>query len=152
MALIVTFGSLNFGYNVVYYNSCIGLLNDQLGWSGNKADLYNAIINGIPSVGFIIGTFIAPIIMGKISKRLTLVVANLIGIVGISITLIKSSIYAFCAGRLVFGLAIGIMQTTGPILLVMSIPSDLMVIFGPLINILINLGIFLASVFAYVLP
>ena len=65
----MTFGSINFGYNVVYYNSCIGILNDQLDWTGNKADLYNAIINGIPSFGFIIGTFIAPSMMGKMSKR-----------------------------------------------------------------------------------
>ena len=108
LAFIVTFGSINFGYNVVYYNSCIGLLNDQLDWTGNKADLNNAIINGIPSVGFIIGTFITPSVMAMISKRSTLIVANLVGMVGISITLIKS-IYAFCAGRLVFGVCCGML-------------------------------------------
>lgn len=76
---------------------------------------------------------------------------NLVGMVGISITLIKS-IYAFCVGRLIFGVCIGIWQTAGPTFLVMSIPSDLMVVFGPFINILINLGIFIASALAYVLP
>ena len=34
----------------------------------------------------------------------------------------------------------------------MSVPSDLMVVFGPFINIIINFGIFLASVLAYVIP
>ena len=46
--------------------------------------------------------------MGKLSKRSTMIVANLIGMVGISITMIKS-IYAFCTGRLVFGVCIGIL-------------------------------------------
>ena len=71
--------------------------------------------------------------------------------VAISITLIKS-IYAFCAGRLVLGVCIGIWQIVGPTFLVMSIPSDLMIVFGPFINFLINFGIFLASVLAYLLP
>ena len=62
------------------------------------------------------------------------------------------SFYAFCAGRLVFGVCIAIWQTVGPTFLVMTIPSELMVVFGPFINILINLGIFLASVLAYILP
>ena len=151
LALTVTFGSINFGYNVVYYSSCIGILNDQMGWTGNKADLYNAILNGIPYAGFISGTFIAPIIMGKISKRATMIVANMIGMVGISITMIKN-FYAFCAGRLVFGVCIGILQIAGPTFLVMSVPPDLMVIFGPFINIIINFGIFLNSLLAYILP
>ena len=122
-----------------------------MGWTGNKADLYNAILNGIPYAGFIAGTFIAPFIMGKISKRATMIVANLIGMVGISITMMKN-FYAFCAGRLVFGVCIGILQIVGPTFLVMSVPPDLMVIFGPFINIIINFGIFLNSLLAYILP
>ena len=69
MSLIVTFGSINLGYTVVYYNSCLGLLNDQMGWTGDKADLYNAIINGIPFCGQLIGSLIGPSIMSKMSKR-----------------------------------------------------------------------------------
>ena len=69
MAIIVTFGALNLGYNVVYYNSCLKLLNDQLGWTGDKADLYNAIIGGMPSLGNIIGSLIAPAFESKLSRR-----------------------------------------------------------------------------------
>ena len=89
--------------------------------------------------------------MNKISKRLTLILTNIVGMFAISITMIKS-FYAFCAGRLVFGACIATWQTVGPTFLVMTIPSELMVVFGPFINILINLGVFLASVLSYMLP
>ena len=77
--------------------------------------------------------------------------ANMIGTVGISITLIKS-LYSFIAGRLIFGVCEGMLQTTIPSFLAMSMPSELMVIFGPFIGIMINAGIFAASCLSYIVP
>ena len=107
LALIATFGSINLGYNVVRYNSCINLLNDQLGWTGDKANLYTSIISGMPSVGNIIGSIIAPMIMSKVSRRSTLILVNIAGIVGVSITLVKN-FYAFCIGGLIYGTSFSI--------------------------------------------
>ena len=43
-------------------------------------------------------------------------------------------------------------MNAGPTFLVMSVPSDLMVFFGPIINIMITFGTLFGSALAYVVP
>ena len=152
MAFFVLLGGLQFGYTLVYYGPCINILNAQLDWTGSKGKIYSAIITSIPQVGLAIGSFSAPAISIKVGgKRKALIYANMIGSVGVAITLFKH-LYTFLLGRLIYGFSIGIIQAIAPRFLLSTVPSETTSTFGPIINLVINSGIFLGNVMALIIP
>ena len=89
--------------------------------------------------------------MGKIGKRKSLIFANMVGAVGVAISLVQN-LYTFCVGRLIYGFSIGVIQAVAPSFLLQTVPSETINIFGPMISFSINIGVFTANAMAFILP
>ena len=89
--------------------------------------------------------------MSAFGKRKTLIWVNLLGLGGVLITLVQNLI-TICAGRLIFGFSVGVLQVVGTSFLVETMPSSMMGFCGPYVNILINVGILVGSIMALAIP
>lgn len=99
-------GTIQFGYSLVYFSSCIDILTAQLKWTDHQSHLYSAIITCMPSVGQAFGSFGAIKIAGALGHRKSLLLANLIAAIGVGITLI-ANLYAINVGRFLLGFSMG---------------------------------------------
>ena len=108
-ATIILMGQFEYGYLLVYYGTCEYVINAQLGWTGTeKAQLYPAIITGVATVGLAFGAFFAANLMARFGKKRSLLIGNVIGLVGVIITLFQF-FWTFVIGRMIFGFGVGIL-------------------------------------------
>mmetsp|Transcript_23132 Transcript_23132/g.30825 ORF Transcript_23132/g.30825 Transcript_23132/m.30825 type:complete len:133 (+) Transcript_23132:322-720(+) len=105
----------------------------------------------MPAVGLAFGSFGAISITGSLGNRKSILLANLIGIVGVGVSIIEN-IFAICIGRLIFGFSVGVLQVAGTSFVIETVPGQLMSIFGPLINININTGILIGTFMGLIIP
>lgn len=105
----------------------------------------------MPAIGLAFGSFAALPITKALGYRKSLILANVIGLASVGGSLIEKIVF-ICVGRFFFGLSIGILQVAGTSFLIETVPSKLMGIFGPLINVNINTGILLGTFMGLIIP
>ena len=57
-----------------------------------------------------------------------------------------------CIGRLIFGFSVGVLQVVGPAFTFETMPSSMMGLCGPYMNVLINMGILIGSMMSLTVP
>ena len=94
------------GYSTASANQVTDTLNQKYGWTTeHEKSLHQSLIGTSIVVGMAIGAFTA----GKVipyGRRLSMMLANMIGIIGVCLTLIQN-FYLLLLGRIIWGFSAG---------------------------------------------
>ena len=112
------------GYSASYYNQAIDLINVKLGYTNSdQSDVMDAYLGSCVIFGMMIGSLSGGILM-KIGRRRSLMLACLLGIVGVLMTWYMS-FYMLLSGRILFGISTGLFSCIGPKFVEETIPIKL---------------------------
>ena len=119
-------------------------------WSDNKADLYTSIVSTSAVLGIAIGALCAGFLIEKGRRRL-IVFGNVVALIGSAMCMVLNY-WSICAGRLLLGLASGLIMAAAPRMLEETVPPYLMGSFGVSTNLALNSAILIDSLFAIMMP
>ncbi|KAJ5289250.1 uncharacterized protein N7443_009503 [Penicillium atrosanguineum] len=113
--LFVSFGSFNFGFDIAWWSSCLGLQEfaDNYGVSPGpgKAKVipasWQSAGTGTPSAGMAIGCIAAGYCNAYIGRKKTIVVLSVISIIGVVIQCAVPSYWGLIVGRTINGISMG---------------------------------------------
>jgi MFS family permease len=93
------------------------------GWSDSEASVYIVTLTTILPVGAAIGAFASGPIASRLGRRGTILLSDLLAIIGMVLTL-PVNIYSFYTGRFLVGLAAGSFSNVIPIYICETLPMD----------------------------
>ena len=127
--MVVGLGVVNLGYSIGVFNSMHPTLFGVLGISKKDADdIWIKYVQGICSLGTALGSlFTGP--LARFGKKNCMHIANLIVIIGGSLTLV-ANIYVILAGRFLFGFGAGMFAAYVPSFINEITPVELRSSFG----------------------
>lgn len=94
-------------------------------------------------IGAIIGAFTGGVLAGKIGRRNTFILADIIGIIGCVIWMFQGNVPLFL-GRLISGVAVGINSAVVPIYINEMSPLSISGVMGSMTQLMVNVGILLS--------
>ncbi|OUM69405.1 hypothetical protein PIROE2DRAFT_29267, partial [Piromyces sp. E2] len=103
------------------------------------------IITPTFTVGCILGSIFAMSLMDRIGRSKPLVISTFIYASGALIQTFANAVFVFCIGRFISGIACGISMVISPVYIAEITPKDQRGIMGMLYNLVLQVGIFLAS-------
>ena len=101
---------VSFGYSIAVFNSTGELLSDKLSWGTDKA-LYVSMCQGAIPTGAFIGTFISGSLSVKIGKRKTIMLFQMVNIIGTAMFALGNT-PIIIIGRLITGICMGSFMAT----------------------------------------
>ena len=113
-SLTASLGGILFGYFMSIYNPLQSYFHTLYSWNQEDSLFYDGIITSIFPFGCMVGSAISSNFTLKFGRRGSMIIEDIIAIFGISLTLI-GPIALLIVGRLVVGIAVGIMCTTVPL-------------------------------------
>lgn len=134
-------GNFLCGLNLGGFNQSAEVVSAQLGWVGHKNI---ALANGATVFGLMLGSIFASSIV-KIGLKNSAILANIIGIVG-CIPQLFLGIWGFAVGKLILGLAGGLMIIASSIFISESLPAERVASCGTSVNLGIMGGILLIAI------
>jgi len=150
MCLTATLGSFLFGYNVGVVNSTLEVVASVLEW-GDYEEILTAVVGGAMPFGAMISSLLAGKFSNRVGARKTLMVSNLITLVGTVITVIPYTL-TFALGRFLSGLSVGVYAALVPLYINETSPTQMSGQMGILAQAQITFGIVVAYALALVLP
>ena len=121
MCMAFLHGSLMI-YILCYANDCAELFNVRFHWdTKNKQDLNQAVIGTIIVLGMTIGAISGGKLM-TVGRRVALIICDIIGIIGASITMDFQYPVILC-GRFILGLSAGLISSIVPRYIEDTVPN-----------------------------
>ena len=147
------FGAFYFGYIMAELNLLMVNLNKLYHWTSSEYSLFKGILNGLNPFGAIIGTLISGNFFNKISRRISLIIADVIGLIGCVICLFISANGApQIIGRLLCGISVGINSQIIPIYINELSPIEISGVMGTFFQFFINMGILISYLMGLGIP
>lgn len=150
--LTVGLGAVNFGYANGVFNS---MLVDFFGvFKIEKKDenFWKAAVTAISPIGAAIGCLFCGPVSQKLGKKLSIHLANVLLVIGCVLPVTYINRYLMVAGRFIIGLSVGAFSVFVPSFINEITPVELKGPCGTATQLLINLGILLASLMGLPLP
>ena len=122
----------------------------KFGWNEDETKFYNSLINLASIIGLALGCFFGGLII-PIGRRKTILIFNLLSIVGLSLSLILT-FPTIIVGKLMFGITAGILSIACPKILDETIPLEHLGSYGNASNIFLCVGIGGALLIGFGLP
>lgn len=138
------------GWAISGNNQTANILAAKFGWSEDETQFYNSLINVSSVVGMGIGSLSGGLIV-PIGRRKTLLYFNAISIVFVGMQLYLN-VFMIAAGKLLFGVCVGVINIAAPKMLDETVPSDHLGTFGIYTNLYICAGITICIVMGAGLP
>lgn len=139
---------MQFG-QVLASNSAVGpILAERLNWE--NPNQYNTYIASLPILGMGIGCYTGGLLV-KGGRRRIMILMNLIAAVGICISLVLD-FWTILFGKFLWGLAVGVLATAGPLMIAETIPAEEMSFWGTSSNFFIVLAISITYAWGLGLP
>ena len=140
-------GGFFFGYIMGELNLLLIDLKHQYTWSDSTNDLMKGVLNALCPIGAIVGTLLSGNFFSKLGRKKSLILADLIGIVGCVICLfLGASGVTQVFGRFLCGVSTGINSQIIPIYINELTPIEVSGSMGTLFQAFINLGIIISYV------
>jgi len=117
------------------------------GWNASETE---TAVAAMTAVGLGIGSFFGGFLVSK-GKREMIIMMNIIGAIGTSITLIDD-FYAIIIGKAVFAIATGVLLVAAPLMLEETIPVQATGFYGSFTNIFVVLGLSTMMFMAGIIP
>ncbi|BCS17206.1 uncharacterized protein APUU_10034A [Aspergillus puulaauensis] len=113
--LFVSFGSFNFGFDLAWWSSCLGLQQfaDDYGVSPGPGQAnvipaaWQSAGTGTPNAGMAIGCIVGGYCNAYIGRKMTIIVLAVVSIVGVVLQCAVPSYWAVIAGRTINGISMG---------------------------------------------
>lgn len=147
------FGAFFFGYMMAELNLLIVDLRHQYHWDSGQNSFMKGLLNGLNPIGAIVGTIISGNFFNKISRRLGLIIADVIGIIGSIICLFLAASGATqIVGRFLCGIAVGINSQLIPLYINELSPLEISGVMGTFFQFFINMGILISYLMGLGIP
>ena len=140
--------SLQAGWSIAE-NAQVGfVLEKKLNW---ETPNYNLITTIAANIGLGIGSLLGGIITPKLGLKNTIIICNFLGLFSNLLKQILST-ETIISGRLLFGITSGILTFCMTKVLNDTVPSEVMNLYGGLINISFSFGIFASNFLGMIIP
>lgn len=143
-------GNMNFGYAIVSTNSTWESITLQIGqeWTQDGTNTRLSVLNALTITGLTLGSFIGGSVI-KYGRRRTIILNNVIAIIGACVSFIK--VYeVIVLGRFLVGFAGGMIVSAAPKMLEETSPKSILDKgFGTTTNTLINVAFMISFFTAY---
>jgi MFS transporter, SP family, galactose:H+ symporter len=146
IAAVAATGGLLFGFDTGVINVALPSLREQLQLSPSQ----ESMVVGAVLFGAMFGPFISGFLTDKLGRKKINIIASLIFVVGSILAAIAPDTNSLIAGRLLLGLAIGIVAATVPLYLAELSPKDKRGRMVTFFQLAITLGILLSYVVGYI--
>lgn len=146
IAAVAATGGLLFGFDTGVINVALPSLREQLQLTPSQ----ESMVVGAVLFGAMFGPFISGFLTDKLGRKKINVIASLIFVVGSILAAIAPDTNSLIAGRLLLGLAIGIVAATIPLYLAELSPKDKRGRMVTFFQLAITLGILLSYVVGYI--
>jgi sugar porter (SP) family MFS transporter len=146
IAAVAATGGLLFGFDTGVINVALPSLREQLQLTPSQ----ESMVVGAVLFGAMFGPFISGFLTDKLGRKKINVIASLIFVVGSILAAIAPDTNSLIAGRLLLGLAIGIVAATVPLYLAELSPKDKRGRMVTFFQLAITLGILLSYVVGYI--
>ena len=110
-ASIAAIGGILFGYNTSVISGVILFLSKQF----NLSTFQQEMVISIVLIGALIGACFGGFLTDKIGRKKTLFITSILFLIGIFITVIAKTVFVLMTGRIIVGLAIGIVSMATPL-------------------------------------
>lgn len=137
---VVSLGGFLFGYNLAVIAGALHFLAAKFHLSA----LHQGMLVATPLFGALLGSSFAGYIADKFGRRRALFLTSLLFFLGALITTVAPAFWLIMLGRLVAGLAVGIVSLTAPLYLAEMAPPDLRGGIVSVNQLAITVGIFVA--------
>mmetsp|Transcript_11757 Transcript_11757/g.17202 ORF Transcript_11757/g.17202 Transcript_11757/m.17202 type:complete len:468 (+) Transcript_11757:394-1797(+) len=142
MCVTASIGSFLFGYNIAVVGQALDSVASSLKFPNDG--IVSSLLTSVMPLGAAVSAPFAGTVSDEIGIRKTLMLFNLINILGAGITMVPNTI-TFVIGRAITGLSVGIYAALVPIFINESSPTDISGKTGSLFQIKTNLGILIAQ-------
>ncbi|CAN1572103.1 ProP Permeases of the major facilitator superfamily [Spirosomataceae bacterium] len=146
IAAVAATGGLLFGFDTGVINVALPSLREQLQLTPSQ----ESMVVGAVLFGAMFGPFISGFLTDKLGRKKINIIASLIFVVGSILAAIAPDTNSLIAGRLLLGLAIGIVAATIPLYLAELSPKDKRGRMVTFFQLAITLGILLSYVVGYI--
>ncbi|MCF8324733.1 MAG: sugar porter family MFS transporter [Leadbetterella sp.] len=146
IAAVAATGGLLFGFDTGVINVALPSLREQLQLTPSQ----ESMVVGAVLFGAMFGPFISGFLTDKLGRKKINVIASLVFVVGSILAAIAPDTNSLIAGRLLLGLAIGIVAATVPLYLAELSPKDKRGRMVTFFQLAITLGILLSYVVGYI--
>lgn len=146
IAAVAATGGLLFGFDTGVINVALPSLREQLQLTPSQ----ESMVVGAVLFGAMFGPFISGFLTDKLGRKKINIIASLIFVVGSILAAIAPDTNSLIAGRLLLGLAIGIVAATVPLYLAELSPKDKRGRMVTFFQLAITLGILLSYVVGYI--
>jgi sugar porter (SP) family MFS transporter len=146
IAAVAATGGLLFGFDTGVINVALPSLREQLQLTPSQ----ESMVVGAVLFGAMFGPFISGFLTDKLGRKKINIIASLIFVVGSILAAIAPDTHSLIAGRLLLGLAIGIVAATVPLYLAELSPKDKRGRMVTFFQLAITLGILLSYVVGYI--
>lgn len=150
-AFVSCLGWINFSYVFSMLNEAGDQTFYSLGWTDEDQAKYRSISSSIVTISGGITILLVGLIFPKTSRRLSIIVTDLLNIAGCILTL-SSSILVFIIGRVMLGLGNGLTYAMIPIFIREMSPPEISGRVGSLNKIMFSLGLVLSFGLGMILP
>lgn len=153
LVINASLGGFFFGYKMAELNMLIINLKYQYNWTNSENSFFKGFLNALNPIGAIIGTLIAGNLFNKMSRRVSLILADIIGIFGTILCIfIVPHALTQIFGRFLSGISTGINAELVPIYINELSPIEISGVMGSLFQFFINIGILIAFLMGLRLP
>ncbi|KAL4472326.1 hypothetical protein ABPG72_002809 [Tetrahymena utriculariae] len=153
MAVNACLGSWFFGYNLGVYNSAQKIMEKLNGWDNDEFELYTALITAFMPLGALLGALFSRQILEAIKGiRKSMLIFDIIGIIGTIIIIIDHTVPNLLIGRFICGFCIGTNTAIIPIYIKDFSPIEISGRAGAVNQIILTFGVFCSYLIALVLP
>ena len=146
IAAVAATGGLLFGFDTCVINVALPSLREQLQLTPSQ----ESMVVGAVLFGAMFGPFISGFLTDKLGRKKINIIASLVFVVGSILAAIAPDTNSLIAGRLLLGLAIGIVAATVPLYLAELSPKDKRGRMVTFFQLAITLGILLSYVVGYI--
>ncbi|HLO45563.1 MAG TPA: sugar porter family MFS transporter [Leadbetterella sp.] len=146
IAAVAATGGLLFGFDTGVINVALPSLREQLQLMPSQ----ESMVVGAVLFGAMFGPFISGFLTDKLGRKKINIIASLVFVVGSILAAIAPDTNSLIAGRLLLGLAIGIVAATVPLYLAELSPKDKRGRMVTFFQLAITLGILLSYVVGYI--
>jgi sugar porter (SP) family MFS transporter len=146
IAAVAATGGLLFGFDTGVINVALPSLREQLQLTPSQ----ESMVVGAVLFGAMFGPFISGFLTDKLGRKKINIIASLVFVVGSILAAIAPDTNSLIAGRLLLGLAIGIVAATVPLYLAELSPKDKRGRMVTFFQLAITLGILLSYVVGYI--
>jgi MFS transporter, SP family, major inositol transporter len=151
MALNCMLGNVFYGYMLGVYNPIQKYIRTEYGWNNSEDSLNSGLLTALIPIGALLGCVSAGPISNSILVRKTLIIADLLAVVGVGITMVNTYL-TFSIGRLISGYAVGLNSTLVPIYLSEISPKEIAGLLTSYTQIGVNAGILISDLFGLAVP